>query len=68
MPQVTQLGRVMVPVSDQDAAIAFYTSKLGFSLVADLPFGESAGSKSRRPAAGPPSRWCLRAASTRRGA
>ena len=30
----------MVPVSDQDAAIAFYTSKLGFSLVADIPFGE----------------------------
>jgi catechol 2,3-dioxygenase-like lactoylglutathione lyase family enzyme len=30
----------MVPVSDQDAAIAFYTSMLGFSLVADVPFGE----------------------------
>jgi catechol 2,3-dioxygenase-like lactoylglutathione lyase family enzyme len=30
----------MVPVSDQDAAIAFYTSRLGFSLVADVPFGE----------------------------
>jgi catechol 2,3-dioxygenase-like lactoylglutathione lyase family enzyme len=30
----------MVPVSDQDAAIAFYTSKLGFSLVADVPFGD----------------------------
>jgi catechol 2,3-dioxygenase-like lactoylglutathione lyase family enzyme len=30
----------MVPVSDQDAAIAFYTSKLGFSLAADIPFGE----------------------------
>jgi catechol 2,3-dioxygenase-like lactoylglutathione lyase family enzyme len=30
----------MVPVSDQDAAIAFYTSTLGFSLVADAPFGE----------------------------
>jgi catechol 2,3-dioxygenase-like lactoylglutathione lyase family enzyme len=27
-------------VSDQDKAIAFYTEKLGFSLTADVPFGE----------------------------
>lgn len=40
MPQITQLGRVMVPVKDQDAGIAFYTNRLGFSLVADVPFGE----------------------------
>src|ERR1700722_16533910 len=40
MPRITTLGRVMVPVSDQDAAIAFYTKTLGFTLVADLPFGE----------------------------
>lgn len=40
MPQITQLGRVMVPVRDQDEAIAFYTEKLGFSLAADVPFGE----------------------------
>jgi catechol 2,3-dioxygenase-like lactoylglutathione lyase family enzyme len=40
MPQITQVGRVMVPVSDQDAGIAFYTNNLGFSLVADVPFGE----------------------------
>ena len=40
MPRITQVGRVMVPVSDQDAAIAFYTGTLGFSLVADVPFGE----------------------------
>ena len=39
MPRITQVGRVMVPVSDQDAAIAFYTNTLGFSLVADVPFG-----------------------------
>ena len=37
MPRITQLGRVMVPVADQDAAIAFYTDKLGFSLAADVP-------------------------------
>jgi catechol 2,3-dioxygenase-like lactoylglutathione lyase family enzyme len=30
----------MVPVSDQDTAIAFYTEKLGFSLVSDTPFGD----------------------------
>ena len=40
MPRITQLGRVMVPVADQDAAIAFYTDKLGFSLAADVPFGD----------------------------
>ena len=40
MSQISQLGRVIVPVSDQDKAIAFYTEKLGFSLAADVPFGE----------------------------
>jgi catechol 2,3-dioxygenase-like lactoylglutathione lyase family enzyme len=40
MPKITQVGRVMVPVADQDEAIAFYTSTLGFSLVADVPFGD----------------------------
>ena len=37
---VSQLGRVIVPVSDQDAAIAFYTEKLGFTVSADVPYGE----------------------------
>jgi catechol 2,3-dioxygenase-like lactoylglutathione lyase family enzyme len=40
VPRITKVGRVMVPVSDQDTAIAFYTDKLGFSVVADVPFGE----------------------------
>lgn len=40
MAQITRLGRVIVPVRDQDEAIAFYTSKLGFSLAADAPYGE----------------------------
>jgi catechol 2,3-dioxygenase-like lactoylglutathione lyase family enzyme len=40
MPHVSHVGRVMVPVSDQDAAIAFYTDKLGFKLTADVPFGD----------------------------
>lgn len=40
MPGIKHLGRVIVPVSDQDAAIAFYTEKLGFSVSADVPYGE----------------------------
>jgi catechol 2,3-dioxygenase-like lactoylglutathione lyase family enzyme len=38
---LTQVGTVMVPVKDQDAAIAFYTEKLGLQLRADIPFGGS---------------------------
>jgi catechol 2,3-dioxygenase-like lactoylglutathione lyase family enzyme len=37
--RIRQVGTVMVPVSDQDAAIAFYTDKLGLELRADVPFG-----------------------------
>ena len=40
MPKTTRIGRVMVPVSDQDDAIDFYTEKLGFSVAADVPFGD----------------------------
>jgi catechol 2,3-dioxygenase-like lactoylglutathione lyase family enzyme len=40
MTQVTHVGRVMIPVSDQDAAISWYMNTLGFSLVAYSPFGE----------------------------
>jgi len=40
MSPVTHVGRVMVPVADQDAAISFYTGPLGFELVADTPFGD----------------------------
>jgi catechol 2,3-dioxygenase-like lactoylglutathione lyase family enzyme len=40
MPQITQLGRVMVPVNDQDEAIAFYTNTLDFTLIADVPYGD----------------------------
>ena len=41
MPTITKVGRGMVPVSDQEEAIRFYTTTLGFSLVADVPFGEN---------------------------
>jgi catechol 2,3-dioxygenase-like lactoylglutathione lyase family enzyme len=37
--QIRQIGTVMVPVADQDAAIAFYTEKLGFELRSNIPFG-----------------------------
>lgn len=36
---IQQLATVMVPVSDQDRALAFYTEKLGFEKRADIPFG-----------------------------
>lgn len=42
MPKITQVGRVLVPVANQDDAIEFYTKKLGFTVVADVPFGDGA--------------------------
>jgi len=38
---LTQVGTCMIPVKDQDQAIAFYTEKLGLELRADIPFGGS---------------------------
>ena len=35
------IGVAMFTISDQDAAIAFYTDKLGFELRADVTFGEN---------------------------
>ncbi len=40
MSHITQVGRVMVPVADQDTAIAFYTNALDFEVTADIPFGD----------------------------
>ena len=40
MAQVSRIGRVLVPVADQDEAIAFYTQVLGFTLTADVAFGQ----------------------------
>ena len=37
---VSNLGVAMFAVADQDAAIAFYTEKLGYELRADVRFGE----------------------------
>jgi lactoylglutathione lyase len=41
MSKTTKVGRVLVPVANQDEAIGFYTGKLGFTLTADVPFGEN---------------------------
>jgi catechol 2,3-dioxygenase-like lactoylglutathione lyase family enzyme len=37
---ITKVGRVIVPVSDQDKALEFYAGTLGFEVVADMPFGD----------------------------
>ena len=36
---ISKVGTVIVPVSDQDRAIEFYTGTLGFEKVSDVPFG-----------------------------
>jgi catechol 2,3-dioxygenase-like lactoylglutathione lyase family enzyme len=38
--RVTAVATVMVPVSDQDAAIEFFVAKLGFEKRADTPYGK----------------------------
>jgi predicted enzyme related to lactoylglutathione lyase len=37
--RVNKIATVIVPVSGQDAAIAFYVEKLGFQPRVDVPFG-----------------------------
>jgi catechol 2,3-dioxygenase-like lactoylglutathione lyase family enzyme len=36
---VDKIATVVVPVSDQDGMISFYTDKLGFEKRVDIPFG-----------------------------
>jgi catechol 2,3-dioxygenase-like lactoylglutathione lyase family enzyme len=38
--RISRLSTVVVPVSDQERAIAFYTEKLGFEKRTDTPFGD----------------------------
>jgi catechol 2,3-dioxygenase-like lactoylglutathione lyase family enzyme len=38
-PQITHVGTVVIPVADQDAALAFYAGTLGFETRIDAPFG-----------------------------
>lgn len=40
MTTVTTIGTAMFSVADQDAAIAFYTEKLGWELRSETAFGE----------------------------
>lgn len=35
---ITGVGRVIIPVTDQDRALAFYTEQLGFEKRADWPY------------------------------
>ena len=37
--RISQIGTVVIPVSDQDRAIEFYTETLGFEKRTDVPFG-----------------------------
>ncbi len=37
---ITQVGTVIIPVSDQDRALEFFVGKLGFEKRMDAPFGE----------------------------
>jgi hypothetical protein len=39
---ISNIGVVMFAVTDQDAALAFYTKKLGFEVRGDTRFGENA--------------------------
>ena len=36
---VDKISTVVIPVTDQDAMIQFYTDKLGFEKRVDIPFG-----------------------------
>jgi catechol 2,3-dioxygenase-like lactoylglutathione lyase family enzyme len=38
---ITNIGVAMFTVADQDAAVAFYTEKLGFEVRVDVAFGEN---------------------------
>jgi catechol 2,3-dioxygenase-like lactoylglutathione lyase family enzyme len=42
---ITGVGRVAVPVSDQDRAYEFYVDKLGFEVRADIPYGEGSATR-----------------------
>jgi catechol 2,3-dioxygenase-like lactoylglutathione lyase family enzyme len=40
---VSNIGVAMFTVADQDAALAFYTGKLGFEVRSDVSFGDASG-------------------------
>jgi catechol 2,3-dioxygenase-like lactoylglutathione lyase family enzyme len=40
MARITQIGRVIIPSPDPDRSIAFYTENLGFTVAADVAYGD----------------------------
>ena len=42
---ISNIGVAMFTISDQDAAIAYYTQTLGWELRADVPFGDEGGNR-----------------------
>ena len=39
--KVTEIATILVPVSDQDRALAFYTEQLGFTKTMDYSYGDN---------------------------
>jgi catechol 2,3-dioxygenase-like lactoylglutathione lyase family enzyme len=39
--RISQVATIIIPVSDQDRAIEFYTGRLGFEKRTDVPMGEA---------------------------
>jgi lactoylglutathione lyase len=39
--KITEIATILVPVSDQERALAFYTQRLGFRKTMDYTFGET---------------------------
>ena len=57
--RVNKISTVVVPVSDQDRAIAFYVETLGFEKRIDVPSATAtSGSRWPRPAGAQPWLWC----------
>ena len=42
---ISNIGVAMFTISDQDAAIDYYTNTLGWELRADVPFGDEGGNR-----------------------
>ena len=42
---ISNIGVAMFTISNQDAAIAYYTQTLGWELRADVPFGDEGGNR-----------------------
>lgn len=45
----TRVSKVVIPVDDQSAALAFWTERLGFEVVTDAPYGNERWLEVRAP-------------------